>query len=352
MYTQHERRMAARVAKCIVFSKSDALGDLNRGDPTAIARLRYGEQSTIARFVQRAAVGDDWSSALEAEPDFGAFVEAVREREVLGRLPGLRRLAPRTRHLVSQFGATAHFVAEDGAIPVSEMDLAGEDYKLRRVAGIVVASNEALRRQDFLSDDNLSGDMVRALAEATDRALLDPANDGADEEPEAITHDAPEVVSSGDAMDDFSKLFQGFGGDLLTSAVILHPLIAVQLAASGNSAFERVGATGGEMFGLPVLTTRMCPLDSSGGLIALIDGAGISASEEAPFFDLSRGAMLEMNTAPTGSTTTPTAATATRVGLFQAEATAIKVIRRIIWKRFRDNAVSIITGADYAGNLT
>jgi hypothetical protein len=48
-----------------------------------------------------------------------------------------------------------------------------------------------------------------------------------------------------------------------------------------------------------------------------------------------------MDTAPTGNTTTPTAATATIVSMFEAECSAIKVVRRCNWAMHRGLAIVV-----------
>lgn len=64
---------------------------------------------------------------------------------------------------------------------------------------------------------------------------------------------------------------------------------------------------------------------------------------------VSREAMIEQDTAPTGATDTPAAASATMVSMFQEDSTAIKVVRRINFKKRRANAVQWISNADYDG---
>ena len=62
---------------------------------------------------------------------------------------------------------------------------------------------------------------------------------------------------------------------------------------------------------------------------------------------ISREAMIEQDTAPTGATDTPTGASANFTSMFQSESTAIKVVRSINFAKRRASAVAVVTGADY-----
>jgi hypothetical protein len=57
--------------------------------------------------------------------------------------------------------------------------------------------------------------------------------------------------------------------------------------------------------------------------------------------------MIEMSSAPTGEGVTPTAASQAMVSMFQAESTAIKVVRSINFAKRRTTAVAFIGDAAY-----
>lgn len=67
---------------------------------------------------------------------------------------------------------------------------------------------------------------------------------------------------------------------------------------------------------------------------------------------ISREAMIEQDTSPTGATDTPAAASANPTSMFQSESTANKVVRSIKFAKRRASAVAFVTGADYGAPET
>src|SRR6185369_10152396 len=65
---------------------------------------------------------------------------------------------------------------------------------------------------------------------------------------------------------------------------------------------------------------------------------------------ISKDAMIEQSTAPTGATDTPVAASQAFTSMFQADSTAIKVVRPINFAKRRSSAVAYIGNADYGSS--
>jgi hypothetical protein len=277
------------------------------------------------------------------------FFARVVERSIFGRLPGLRRVSPNTRHFKPGEAASASWVAQSKAIPVSRSTLEGFALTSKKAGTIAVFSNESLR--DPAAENWIEADLVRACVAALDGAALDFSNAGDDATPASITAGAPTIASSGDPHSDVADLIANFGGDLMTSAFITDPVTAVRLAmhrdSSGVSAFPDAGAGGGSIAGLPLLTSRHSPHDSSGGSLILVDGAAIAASLEDAALVPTREALLELDDAPQGAGDTPTAASATLIALWQTEATAVKALVFGDWQVVRSGGVAVVTGADY-----
>ena len=83
---------------------------------------------------------------------------------------------------------------------------------------------------------------------------------------------------------------------------------------------------------------------SDGEFITLLDPGAITYTDEAPSVGLSRDAMIEMDTDPTGDATAPTAATAHLVSMFQADAACLRVTLPCAWALRRPGAAQIIVG--------
>ena len=116
--------------------------------------------------------------------------------------------------------------------------------------------------------------------------------------------------------------------------------------AAGSFAFPDAGPAGGSILGLPLLTTRHSPRDSSGGQLALIDGSGIAVADHGVGLARSTDATIEADTEPTGATDTPVAQSAHPVSLFQTDTVAVKGWTYANWERERDCA-TYISGAIY-----
>ncbi|MCH9829068.1 MAG: phage major capsid protein [Gammaproteobacteria bacterium] len=312
-----------------------------------IAAARWGEGSEVGLLAKALTNSSTWANAFASTQAGADFFKAVSQREVLSRLPGIRRVPPRLTHVAANYGTRASFVREHQAIPVSVMQLLAEALATRKVACISFATNEQLTSASIEVENILTADMIRAVIEATDAALLEPGNDGTGAEPASICYGAPSSASTGDAVADFSELMEGFAGDLTSAALVMHPLVAMQLALTGNNAFQGIGATGGECLGLPVLTSRTSPIDSEGAQIALVDGTAIAVAEEMPELATSQAGLIDLATIPDETITYGVSQT---VSLFQAELTALRVIRPITWRVMREGAVSVLTGASYGSS--
>jgi hypothetical protein len=131
----------------------------------------------------------------------------------------------------------------------------------------------------------------------------------------------------------------------------MSPKLAAKLGlrAGGRGAAADLGARGGSLAGLPAIVSAACQASSDGHTITLLDAGSICTVDEGAELALSRQATVEMDTAPTGDTTTPAAASTAMVSLFQTDSVGLIVTRAMNWKLARPGAVVCIAGADYAG---
>ena len=314
-------------------------------EATGYARARWGDF-----FVERSAVAGAEDANLAATASAGSeFFARVKERSAFARLPGLRRVTRNIRHFKPGEAAVASWREQSKGIPVSRATLEGFSLDSKSASVISVFSNRSLK--DPRAEGWVEGDLVRACAAALDGAAFDPNNAGSASTPASIAAGAPTITSSGDPHVDIASLLANFGGDLATSAFITDPVTATRLClhrdSSGVSAFPDAGANGGSIVGLPLLTTRYAPHDSSGGSIILADGGAIAAALEDAVLTPTTEALLELDTDPQGASDTPTAASATYITLWQVEATAIRATIYGDWRVVGEGGVVVVTGADY-----
>lgn len=339
----------ARYAKSLAVAHGNTVGAIGyaegREDWGAdIKRAIVDRVKAAVGGLEAASVANN--GAMEAD-----LLAAVRELSVLMRLP-LRRVLPqqplltpttRTRARMVQVGQGVKLVA-------GTYTRDGGGLQLGKVGAIVVASIEALSDPSFAADEALRADLVAACAEALDLAFLDPDNTGADGGPASITSGVSPIAFTGGGVESLDEALRqavqqlAAASNLQQAYWVMPSALAAGLSLArglaGDSAYPKLGALGGELAGLPVLTSGVAPA----GSIVLLDAAQISYADEAPRVGIALDAMIEMNDAPTGNSVTPTAATAHLVSLFQEDVGGVKVTQRAGWKARRAGVVQIVSG--------
>jgi hypothetical protein len=129
-----------------------------------------------------------------------------------------------------------------------------------------------------------------------------------------------------------------------------HLALAISLMTNslGQREFPNLTMNGGEMFGLPVVTSENIP--STGGSptdgdpIIVVSAPDILLADDGQVtIDASREASLQMDTAPDS----PAVASTVLVSMFQQNQVAIRAERYINWAKRRSTAVSYISNAKY-----
>lgn len=361
---------------------------MNRNNlpPRALAIARYARALTMASGDRRAALA---YAASQNWSDFGRIAtqlksaaaglttgdtanaplavdvaEILRPLTVIGRLQGTHVMPFHSRLLGMSAGASAAFVPTGAAIPLSApafSEPAALDRK--KVAGLVVASDETLRDAAPQTERALTADLFAALAAAMDEAFLDPASDGTDGRPVSITYGGAATASTGGSVAqidaDLAAVIEDLidaGSTLQSAAWIVHPRSAVYLSllrgSGGAPAHPGISVAGGTLAGLPVLISAAMPVTADTDAltsIVLVDGDGVLIGDENEGeLAISRSGMLEQDTEPTADVLTPTGATATNMtSLFQAGAAAIRAIRYVNWLPRRAVVASTLTSVGY-----
>lgn len=300
---------------------------------------RWGAEAiTIAKAAQAAVTSGDLGT-----PEAAEFLNAVREKSVLGGLVGTRPMAFNKRMLARTNGATGFWVSEAAPVPLQKAVLAGSTLTAKKVAAIICVTAEALRAESPAVEAGLQTDLETGITGALDVALLDPSNAGSDAMPAAITHGAPTVDATGDAAADLKALVSAFAGDMSSAYLATDPDTATGLAmvrgANGSFLFPDAGPRGGSVLGIPLLVSRHSPRDSSGRQIALIDASGIAVALEGIELSQSENTSLAMSDSPDSP--------ATMVSMFQTNTVALKAVIRCNFENQRVGGVAIITGANY-----
>lgn len=311
---------------------------------TDYARGRWGEHAAEA--VTKAAISPLTTTSLGVDGAKVEFHEQIREASVYGRLAGLRKVEFGVRSNRITNGATGYWVGQARPKPISFAAVDGSTLDSRKVAAIIVLTQESVKFAGAVTEAALQRDLQRAVVDTWDEAFLDVANAGIpDEMPASITYGAPAIAATGDPAADVAALIAAFDGDFASAYFITDPKTAAHLAmiqAGGTFAFPDVGPRGGSILGIPVLTSRASPRGVGGGQIALVDPTGIMAADIATEIAKSEHASLQMDDAPD-------AAEGGLVSLWQCNLVAFKSEVFTNWEVQREGSVAIITGADYSG---
>ena len=324
------------------------------GEAEEIAAERWGPGSRAVeavRAITKASVEGMATGSASALVGVAAveFFAAVAERSIIGRLAGLHRIPLQVRVLTG-IGAGASWPGEGRNKPLTKMSFQQQTLAPSKVLGVTVTTQELLEHADIAAEAAIQGDLTRAVVEALDTALIDPANagvliGGAVAKPASITNGLTPVAAGADLGAGLKALVVAFTGDLTAAVLVMPPELAV--GASG-AVFPQLGARGGTAAGFPVLTSRYVPA----GVVALVDPTGIAYGEAAAETMVVRqgdvlmdGAVGIMDIGGIGSPSSPTPAQL--VSLWQTNCVALVAGRAVNWGRVRAGSVALITGATY-----
>jgi HK97 family phage major capsid protein len=316
-----------------------AVGSGEGAEAFAISRWGSNDGNRINKAAFSAlSTGDVGSEASEA------FLGVVVEGSVVGSLVGLQQRQFNVRMLARKNSSRGYWTGESNPIPLNKPMLEGSILPPLKVAAIIVSTKEAVTAMGQVVEDGLQSDLQTGSIGTIDAAFLDPANAGIENvAPASVTHGAPTVASSGDAVSDLKGLIALFRGNMKAAYFVTDPDTAAALAMvrtpSGSFLFPEAGPRGGSILGIPLITSTESPRDTSGGQIALIDPTGIAYALDGIELDLAKDATLVMSDTPTSP--------AEQVSLFQTNCVAWRLIIRANWENQRAGGVVVLTGADY-----
>lgn len=332
-----------------------AVARAENADLVNVAASRWGQRANITALVKSAVaaggVSGDWAGLADLEGAAQEFLEAVTPQTILGRLPGVWTVDPLAPYAAAAANVTSYWRPEGGAAPVSAAVLDRDSLTALDLTCLVVLTNELLNATSDAGEAFVRRLMLKSVAELMDRTLLSDAAGIAGKQPPGLLYDLSGTPASGDLTADLDALVGGFTGDLQTSAFVLHPRLAAQIAlkSGGRGVGADLGVLGGTLLGLPALASSAVHFDSAGGDILLIDGAGLVVADDGVTIGTSNTASIELDDAPGQDSLSPSGPSGAMVSLWQNELTGILLTRRVNWIVAREGAVAALTGADYTG---
>ncbi|MFC5607758.1 phage major capsid protein [Variovorax soli] len=338
-----------------------ALGRLMDMSPVAVAQQRWGKSNPKLVEVVKAAVAGGGSGAGEWGAELvqvnnqylGDFIEYLYAQTVYDKLP--LRQVPANVMIKGQDGAaTGYWVGESKGIPVSKADFMSVNLTPLKVAALAVVSNELLRDSSPSAEMLVRDALVQASSQRVDQTFLSAAAASAGVSPAGILNGLTPITSAGneiqDVIADVKALYAPFiaannadGLQFVTTPSLAKALGLMQNAL-GNFAFPGLSANGGALLGDPLVSGGNV---GAGDMILLKPSDIYRIGDYGIEVSISREAYIEQDSAPTGATDTPAAASANGTSMFQEESTAIKVVRPINFAKRRASAVAFIDSAAY-----
>lgn len=259
---QSAGRLAGRFLKSLAVSRGDPLAAMAYAE-----NQNWSDASTVKAAIDAATTSN--TSSLAAQPG-DDLLQLIRPRSIVGRLTALRKVPFDTQAIKQTGGATSYWVGEGGHKPVSAPSFSRSDaLPIRKIIGLSVITEELARSS--AAERIVPQELARACAAGLDTAFVD-GQAGDDDRPASITYGATTVTSVGDALKDASAALDAFKGDLTTAVWIAHPRTAARAGLKhGTTNAVNLGALGGNLAGVPVLTSEAVPLVSGAGPLILVD---------------------------------------------------------------------------------
>ncbi|NPM04159.1 phage major capsid protein [Escherichia coli] len=342
------------------FAKSLAAAKGVRSEALEVARRQYPDDSRL-HHVLKSAVGagtttdPQWAGSLSEYQEYAQdFIDYLRPQTIIGRfgqggIPALRQVPFNIRVHAQVSGGAAGWVGEGKAKPLTKFDFESITFSHAKVSAIAVLTEELIRFSSPAADALVRNALAEAVVARLDTDFVDPKKAAvADVSPASITHDVKGTASTGNPDADAEAAFGQFVAANLqpTGAVWLMSstnalALSMRKNALGQKEYPDMTLLGGSFQGLPVIVSQYV-----GDQLVLVNAPDIYLADDGGVaVDMSREASLEMQSEPTGDSTTPSPVEL--VSMFQTGSVAIRAERWINWRRRRTAAVAVITGVNY-----
>lgn len=329
----------------------------SRAEAIAYARDRWADQAADVELLLKAAVAAGnttdatWAGPLAvAQPLVNEFLELLRPATLIGKIPNFRQVPFNVSVPSQTAGGTYQWVGQGAPKPVGALAFSAVTLGIAKAAGIIVLTEELVRISSPSAETTVRQDMTAGMAQYLDTQFIDPSVAAvANVSPGSVTNGTTPITTAGTSPDnartDLKALVAAFVTANLSTANAVFVMSEANAFALGSSMnalgqplFPGMGAQGGTIFGIPVITSQ-----SAGTTVALIDARGILMADDGGLtIDVSREASVQMDSAPTD----PPTATTVFVSLWQANLVGLKAERYMNWKRGRLASVKY-TAASY-----
>lgn len=316
--------------------------------------------AVVAGLTTRAAVAPGtttnatYAAPLVVTQYMNDFLELLRPKTIIGRLPGLKRVPFNASLPIQTAGGTFGWVGQSSLKPVTNLQLSNVALGFAKASAIYVISEELARMSTPSAQELVRDEAIASLTTYLDTQFIDPTVAAvANVNPASISNGVAGTAASGTAelnvRQDIRALVNGFntGNYGLASIVLLMGegmafTIGTIVNAVGQPTFPNLTAQGGTMYGIPVVTSNILTTD----IYAIHTPSILVADESGIEIDVSRETSLIMDSAPNAVTQAGGAAPV-YTSMFQANLVAIRAERYITWAKARSTAVRRINTAAY-----
>jgi HK97 family phage major capsid protein/HK97 family phage prohead protease len=290
-----------------------------------------------------------WAGVLaQAQNVTNEFVELLRPATILGKIPNLKKVPFNVSVPIQTLGGVYGWTGQGAPKKVTKLGFGTDKLVITKATGIIVLTEELVRSSDPSAEAICRADMIAGIAQFLDSQFIDPTvAEVINVNPPSITNGTTAIASSGSALADIHALISALaaanvplGGVTLIMSETNAFTLGMTRDAYGNRVFPGMGATGGTVDGINVVTSNTAGTN----VIAVQPQFVLYADDGGVQIDLSREASLQMDDAPMN----PADATTVFTSLWQNNLVGLRAERFINWKRVKLEAVKYVSGATYA----
>lgn len=322
--------------------------------------VRLALEAVMKSGIPSIGTGDNGNMMVNYQVLQDQFIEFLRPKTIIGRLPGLTRVPFNVKIGRQTGGSTVNWVGQGGPKPVTNISGDSVTLDLAKIAGIIVLNEELVRISSPSAELLVRKDLAAQIVQFMDAQFVDPSKAAVTGvSPASITNGVSAQIPTGTTgaalRADIKTLLGTFLSNNLQvdgAVVIMSQRLALAISmmqnALGQDEYPNLTMNGGTAWGLPVITSEGVP--STGGsptdgdpIIVASTPDILLADDEQVQIDVSREATLQMDSAPDSP---PTASTV-MYSLFQNNGVAIRAERYINWVKRRSTAVAYISNAKY-----
>lgn len=377
---QHEKTepgiLMARYAMCLVKAKG------NHEQAFRLAEKHYPRSEAVVRVLKAQAEGADlqsmmltkaavaagtttdstWAAPLVDQATFaGDFINYLRPRTLIGQA-NFRPVPFNVRIVGQTSGGSASWVGQGKPKPVTKFDFNATTIPFTKIAAISVITQELARFSDPSAEALVRDSLADAVIARVDNDLFDPDLAAVSNvSPAGLLNGVTPVAVAGNTIDyndpqsvrcAIALLWAPWDSTFLGTrpAYYTTPAVARMLAFSrdalGNQAFPGMTPQGGTLDGVPVRVSQYLANNggSGGAPFILVDESEIWLADDGSVtLDASEQASLQMDDAPTNSSSATVTATS-MVSMWQTNSIAMRAERFIWWGARRSGAVQWIDG--------